>query len=167
MMVQVQSQRAVVISTDILVLGFFNEMLPPRGLAGELDWILNNSLSRLMKAGKISGQFGEGALVSSDKTRTSKIYWIGLGDRESYTHAMITKFSPDLYQRLQRLAVREAYLDLWDIEGCALDFYSSLNAFLKGVFQEPGEKNVNLIFHSRDPERVGEMNRALKEIPRS
>ena len=164
MIVQVQSQKVMTLSTEILVLGFFNEMLPPRGLAGELDWLLNNALSLLLMEGKISGHFGEGVLVSSGKTKTSKIYWVGLGEREQYNHALITKFAPDLYQRLQRLGVREAYLDLWDIEGCSIDYYSALNAFLKGVFQDPGEKNISLTFHTRDTERVNETNRLLKEV---
>lgn len=167
MNIEVQSQKAINIASDILVLGFFDEKTPPKGLAGEMDWLLNNSLSLLIKSGKITGRFGEVVLVSSGRTRTSKILWVGLGKKENFNHARIFQFAPDLYRRLEKLEVKEAYLDLWDIEGCQLDFSSALNAFLNGIFdnKESASKRIpiDLTFHIRDPERVKDLNRFLKD----
>lgn len=169
MNIDVQSQKAINISSDILVLGFFDEMAPPRGLAGEMDWLLNNSLSLLIKSGKITGRFGEVVLVSSVRTKTSKIFWVGLGKKEEFNHARISQFAPDLYRRLEKLEVKEAYLDLWDIEGCQLDFSSALNAFLNGIFENKKSSSLNrnpidLTFHIRDQERVRDLNRFLKDL---
>jgi leucyl aminopeptidase len=215
---EVQSQKGIAVSADILALGFFDEMASPRGLAGEMDWLLNNTLSLLIKGGKISGRFGEVILVSSDRTRTPKIFWIGLGKREEFNHPRITALAADLYRRLEKLEVKEAYIDLWDIEGCQLDFSSALNAFLNGIFQakkesrsrsiypasnasergrlqpalpvegaqvatekwkqdsarmrdsgHPGSTqappiDIDFVFHTRDPERIKELNRFLKEV---
>ncbi|MBI3594379.1 MAG: hypothetical protein HY200_05415 [Nitrospirae bacterium] len=144
MNIEVQSRKAIHISSDILVLGFFDEMVPPRGLAGEMDWLLNNSLSLLIKTRKIAGRFGEVVLVSSDRVKTSKIFWVGLGKKEEYNHARISQFAPDIYRRLQKLEVKEAYLDLWDIDGCQLDFSSALNAFLNGIFESNVGKQAPL-----------------------
>ena len=168
MNIEVQSEKGIQVASDILVLGFFNEKAPPRGLAGELDWLLNNTLSLLIKSGKVKGGFGERILVSANRIRTSKILWTGLGKRESYNHAKIAELAPDLYSRLEKLEVQCAYLDLWDIEGCSIDFSSALNAFLNGLFDsrdfsaEKEKKTIDLTFHVRDPERVKDLNRFLK-----
>lgn len=167
MSLEVQSQKGITVSSDILALGFFNEMAAPRGLAGEMDWLLNNTLSLLIKGGKITGRFGEVILVSSERTRTPKIFWVGLGKKEELTHAKMTMLAADLYRRLEKLEVKEAYLDLWDIDGCQLDFSSALNAFLNGIFQAKKESktpSIDFTFHTRDPERIKELNRFLKEI---
>ncbi|MHB8482454.1 MAG: M17 family peptidase N-terminal domain-containing protein [Nitrospiria bacterium] len=195
MKIEVQSLKAIHVVSDIMVLGFFDEKAPPRGLAGEVDWVLNNTLSLLIKTGKTTGRFGEVVLVSSGKTKTSKILWVGLGKKEEFNHPLILNFAPLLYHRLALLGVKEAYLDLWDIEGCPLDFSSALNAFLNGIFQDwedpkgkeiehqalpvrdPGiggiggrkaphglPNTIDLTFHSREKERIKEMNRFLKEF---
>lgn len=168
MNVRVQSLKAISVASDILVLGFFEENAPPRGLAGEVDWALNNSLSLLIKSGKISGHFGEVVLVSSEKTRTSKILWVGLGKKEGFNHILLLKLASDVYQRLVMLGVKEAYLDLWDIEGSHLDFSSALNACLNGICQSQKEMSasrfIDLTFHSREKDRVREMNRFLKDF---
>lgn len=189
MNLEVQAQKGISVSADILALGFFSEMAAPRGLAGEMDWLLNNTLSLLIKGGKVTGRFGEVVLVSSDRLRTPKIIWVGLGKREEFNHSRITSLAADLYRRLEKLEVKEAYIDLWDIEGCHLDFSSALNAFLNGIFQakkgskfrstypasnanEREEKDptkapptdIDFVFHTRDPERIKELNRFLKEV---
>jgi leucyl aminopeptidase len=168
MNIEVQSLKAINVSSDILVIGFFKEKAPPKGLAGEMDWILNSSLSSLVKSGKISGKVGEVVLMSSGRTKTPKIFWVGLGKREEFSPSVILKFAADLYERLEQVGAKEAYLDLWDIEGCRVDFFSALNAFLNGIFEDQKDPQrvpvIDLTFHARDKERVKEMNRTLKEI---
>ncbi|RMH36626.1 MAG: hypothetical protein D6689_22150 [Deltaproteobacteria bacterium] len=48
---------------DALVVGFFSDERPLRGAAGLADWRLCGRLSRLIKAGRLSGRRGETLLL--------------------------------------------------------------------------------------------------------
>ena len=159
--------KAIQVSSDILVLGFFQEAAPPKGLAGEADWILNNTLSLLIKSGKVSGKAGEVVLVSSNRTRTPKILWVGLGKRDEFNHAKLTALGLEIFTKLSQLEIKDAYCDLWDITGVQIDFSTALNAFLRGLFQNRKRVFTTLqqvTFHSTDQERVKDLNRHLKEL---
>ncbi|MGH0028691.1 MAG: hypothetical protein ACQGVC_02795, partial [Myxococcota bacterium] len=50
---------------DIAVVTFFDDERPLRGAAGRADWRLCGAVSRLIQRSKLSGAFGEAALVPS------------------------------------------------------------------------------------------------------
>lgn len=72
------------LETGALIVGFFEDVRPLKGLAGELDWLLCSSLSSLIIKNKLRGALGEMALVTSQgKVPASKIFMLGLGPRGS------------------------------------------------------------------------------------
>jgi hypothetical protein len=75
-----------------LCVGFFEDVRPLKGLAGELDWLLCSSLSSLIIKHKLRGMLGELALLTSrNKVPASKIFMLGLGPRGSVSLETVQK----------------------------------------------------------------------------
>ena len=89
------------LETGALIVGFFEDVRPLKGLAGELDWLLCSSLSSLIIKNKLRGALGELALLTSrGKVPASKIFMLGLGPRGSV--------SPETLQEAARSAAAAA-----------------------------------------------------------
>ena len=70
------------IETEALIVGFYEDVRPLKGLAGKLDWLLCGSLSDLILNNKLSGSLGEVALLASrGKVPAMKIFMVGLGPK--------------------------------------------------------------------------------------
>jgi len=74
------------IETDALIVGFFEDVRPLKGFAGELDWVLCGALSKLILQHKVKGAKGESALLTTQgKLPAQKIFMIGLGKKSDFT----------------------------------------------------------------------------------
>jgi hypothetical protein len=80
------------LETDALIVGFYEDVRPLKGLAGELDWLLCGSLSALILNNKLSGSLGEVALLNSrGKIPAKKIFMVGLGPRGGNSSSSLRK----------------------------------------------------------------------------
>lgn len=71
------------LETDALIVGFFEDVRPLKGFAGELDWLLCGSLAGLLINNKLRGSLGDIALLTSrGKVPARKIFMVGLGPRK-------------------------------------------------------------------------------------
>jgi hypothetical protein len=70
--------------SQALVLSFFTDERPLRGVAGLCDWRLSGRISRLLKAGKICGGRGEVTLVPPAGKRLpfERLLLFGLGESD-------------------------------------------------------------------------------------
>ena len=76
------------LETEALIVGFYEDVRPLKGLAGELDWLLCGSLSNLILEKKLRGSLGDVALLTSQgKVPAQKIFMIGLGPRARFSLA--------------------------------------------------------------------------------
>ncbi|HEY6011585.1 MAG TPA: M17 family peptidase N-terminal domain-containing protein, partial [Nitrospirota bacterium] len=74
------------LETEALIVGFFEDVRPLKGVAGELDWLLCGRLSSLVLEKKMRGSLGEVALLTSrGKVPAQKIFLIGLGAKTAFT----------------------------------------------------------------------------------
>jgi hypothetical protein len=74
------------LQSEALIVGFYEDVRPLKGLAGELDWLLCGSLSRLILMNKLRGAPGDMALLTSQgKVPAQKIFLLGLGPREGFS----------------------------------------------------------------------------------
>ena len=74
------------LATEALIVGFYEDVRPLKGVAGELDWLLCGALSSLVLTKKLRGSFGDVALVTSQgKVPAQKIFLVGLGPRAGLT----------------------------------------------------------------------------------
>lgn len=70
------------VDVDIAVVTFFSDERPLRGAAGRADWRLCGAVSRLIQRGRISGAWGEAALIpSTGGLRSRWVLMLGLGPR--------------------------------------------------------------------------------------
>jgi hypothetical protein len=78
------------IETEALIVGFYQDVRPLKGLAGELDWLLCGSLSDLILNNKLSGSLGEVALLASrGKVPAMKIFMVGLGPKGGSSSSLL------------------------------------------------------------------------------
>jgi hypothetical protein len=83
---QILLQDIKKLETEALIVGFFEDVRPLKGLAGELDWLLCGALSSLLLNKKLRGSLGEVALLTSQgKIPTQKIFMVGLGPKKSFS----------------------------------------------------------------------------------
>jgi hypothetical protein len=89
------------LETEALIAGFYEDVRPLKGLAGELDWLLCGALSGLILKNKIRGSLGDVALLTSQgKVPAQKIFMVGLGTRAG--------FSPRSVRRAASIAAASA-----------------------------------------------------------
>jgi hypothetical protein len=67
-----------------LALSFFSDERPLRGVAGLADWRLGGRLSRLLKAGRLTGRSGEVTLLPPSRQRLpfERLVLFGLGESD-------------------------------------------------------------------------------------
>jgi hypothetical protein len=72
---------------DAIALAFFSDERPLRGAAGLVDWRLCGRLSRLLKAGKLSGRRGETLMLPPAGRRLTfpRVFLFGLGDSDGWS----------------------------------------------------------------------------------
>ena len=71
---------------EALVVGFFQDIRPLKGAAGQLDWLLCGALSNLLIKNKLKGALGEVALFTSQgKVPPQKIFLVGLGNKGDFS----------------------------------------------------------------------------------
>jgi len=74
------------IDAEALIVGFFQDIRPLKGAAGQLDWLLCGALSSLLIKNKLKGALGEMALLTSQgKVPSQKIFLVGLGAKAGFS----------------------------------------------------------------------------------
>lgn len=129
------------LEAEAVVVGFYEDVRPLKGVAGELDWLLCGSLSGLLRSGKLRGALGDIALLTSKgKIPAQKIFMLGLGPEEKFSSATL------------RQAVRTAAS-------------SAVGAGIKSIaleyFSPEGMRNAASLRVFRDGLRDGAAGRAL------
>lgn len=80
MRIKITTESPDTLNREGLVLGFFSDERPPKGLCGFVDWRLNGMISRELARGRISGEFMEKILIATPpRIGASKIVLWGMG----------------------------------------------------------------------------------------
>lgn len=96
LMLNVILQDITKVESDALVVGFFEDVRPLKGLAGRLDWLLCGALSMLVTENKLRGCLGDMALLTArGKVPAAKIFLVGFGPHADFSlaafrHAALT-----------------------------------------------------------------------------
>lgn len=89
---------------DTMILSFFEEEKPVKGLAGLVDWRLNGKINRLIKLGNLSGRFRESMLMpSSGRLPCRRLCLFGLGSAGEFNQPKIREASWFIMDTLRRL----------------------------------------------------------------
>jgi Cytosol aminopeptidase family, N-terminal domain len=157
MQIRALSERVTRIRAEILVLGFFQDVRPVRGLAGEVDWIHNGIFSHLMKREKLKGRCGEAMLLASQaKLPTPKVLLIGLGPSLSYNDFVLQKVLLDIRARLADLKVKRFAMEAMGVESRLMGWRQFFDVFVAtfGKSAATEDLDVTLLTPSEEEARA-------------
>lgn len=149
------------LETEALIVGFYEDVRPLKGLAGELDWLLCGSLSSLLINNRLRGSLGEVALLTSRaKVPAKKIFMVGLGPKEG--------ISPSSLRSAVRTAVSSA-LDA-GVKNTAIEYFQPLNmpsqaevdALQAGMSEGAGGRSVDIALLAPDASAYEKISRLVK-----
>jgi len=176
MQVTILSDKITRIRSEILILGFFQDVRPITGYAAEIDWFTNGVISSLIQQNKINGSLGEATLLATSKILTPKILLVGLGQKRDYSYKILQELSSHVLEILARLKVREATTELWGQEECSLDLVCCLDVFLQGCMANPclqpqvestGEAPALITLLTHQSDRIKELTHRIREYERA
>ncbi len=116
--VKIVHQDIKKLETEALVVFFFKDIRPLKGIAGEIDWLLCGSLSALLLGGKLQGVLGDVALLTSQgKLPAQKIFLMGLGPQSDFSPATMRKAAGMAADGALRAGVRFVAIECIQREG--------------------------------------------------
>lgn len=131
------------LETEALIVGFFEDVRPLKGIAGELDWLLCGSLSSLILKNKLRGSLGEVALLTSQgKIPTRKIFMVGLGPKKTFSATALSSAAKTASASALGAGVARVAIEYFQPSDMPYD--SSLAAFSDGLSQGAGGRNLDV-----------------------
>ena len=146
MTVEVLFQDIKKLDTDALVVGFFEDVRPLKGIAGELDWLLCGALSSLLLEKKVRGSLGDVALLTSQaKVPAQKLFMIGLGTRAGITPSRLRSAAKIAAKGATRAGVGRVAVECFHSSDTPGE--NDISALLEGLSEgaEDRELDVSLI----------------------
>jgi Cytosol aminopeptidase family, N-terminal domain len=141
--VTVLLQDIMKLETGALVVGFFEDVRPLKGLAGELDWLLCGSLSRLILNNKLRGTLGDVALLTSQgKLPTQKIFMVGLGPKATFTSSAARSAAVAAAATVLGTGVTKAAMEFFPVSDAS--FESSVSVLREGLSQGAGGRGFDV-----------------------
>ncbi len=131
------------LETEALIVGFFEDVRPLKGLAGELDWLLCGSLSSLVISKKINGSLGDVALLTSQgKLPFQKIFMLGLGRRASFSPSVLRSVAITAAASAAGAGITKAALECFLPVSASYD--SSLSTLTDGLLQGAQGRDLDI-----------------------
>jgi hypothetical protein len=119
---------------DLLVSGFFEDQRPLKGTSGLIDWRLNGMLSRLLKEGRMTGEWQEATLIPSRGRLTPPfLLLLGLGKIRDYSTLRLRALFPRLFETLKNLRSPTICLSFPTNEKYHVDCGKSAEVLLEGM----------------------------------
>lgn len=135
-----------------LVVGFFSDEKPPRGVCGLMDWRLNGMISREIKQGHISGEFKERVAVPHpDRVGSDLLFLFGVGPLADITYDRIYSSAHEIAGAIDAMKLRSFAFDLPGEGRSALSTAGILEAMITGFFD----------FLSEDVSKLSQMDICL------
>ncbi|HPC86236.1 MAG TPA: hypothetical protein P5238_06435 [Smithellaceae bacterium] len=128
-----------------LVLGFFKDEKPPRGICGLVDWRLNSLISKEIKKGHIRGDFREQvAIPRPERINAEMLFLFGLGPLADLSYDRIYDAARQMMTAAGRMKLWEFAFDLPGNGRSALSPAIVLEAMLTGFFDSLSEDIARL-----------------------
>jgi hypothetical protein len=98
---------------EVLIAGVPSDVRPCRGVVGLLDFRMGARLSRLLEAERITGEWGEVAMVPGKPFCSfDKLLLFGMGPSSSWSPEAYAELLVSMVERLAKLRVRVAAVEL-------------------------------------------------------
>ncbi len=152
------------LATEALIVGFYEDVRPLKGVAGELDWLLCGSLSALILTKKLRGSLGDVALVTTQgKVPVQKIFMVGLGPRNGMTPATLRSAARNAATTAVGAGVRSAAIEYFPSPDMPHD--NGISALYQGLNEGAGGRSFDVLLLASDAAAYEQISRSLKESP--
>jgi hypothetical protein len=163
-MVKVILKDVKKLPADALIVGFYEDVRPLKGIAGELDWLLCGSLSTLLLSKKIRGSLGDVALVTSrGKVPAQKIFMVGLGPSNGMNQAALRSAARNAATSAVDAGVRSAAIEYFPSSDMPHD--AGVKALYQGLNEGAGGRSLDVLLMASDASAYEHISRSLKETP--
>jgi hypothetical protein len=118
-----------------LVLGYFSDEKPPRGICGLMDWRLNGMISREIKRGRINGEFKEKVVIPyPERIGSELLFLFGLGNLTDISYDRIYTAAYEIAGAVDAMKFRDFAFDLPGEGRSELTTAGILEAMVTGFF---------------------------------
>jgi hypothetical protein len=150
------------IAAEALIVGFYEDVRPLKGIAGELDWLLCGALSSLVLMKKLRGSLGEVALVTSGgKVPAQKIFLVGLGLRAGLTMKTLRSAARTAAASALGAGVKTAAIEYFPSSDVPQD--GGLHALHEGLNEGAGGRSLDVLVLASDAAAYEHISRSLNE----
>ncbi len=132
MKVKIYTDSIDYLSTNLLVLPFFNDALPLKGNLGHVDWRLNGFISKLFMKGKINGKDMEKILIPPfNRIPADRIVLVSLGYKKGFDPSRVRDLAHDIMETAHKLSYSSFTIGI-PIE---LETFDSLKEMIVNLFK--------------------------------
>lgn len=150
------------LATEALIVGFYEDVRPLKGVAGELDWLLCGALSSLVLTKKVRGSLGDVALVTSQgKVPSQKIFLVGLGPRAGSTLTTLRSAARTAAASAVGAGVRSAAIDYFPFSDMSQE--GAVAALHQGLNEGAGGRSFDVLLLASDAVVYEKISRSLNE----
>ncbi len=137
------------LETDALIVGFYENVRPLKGLAGELDWLLCGALSRLLLENRLRGSDRDVALLTSrGKVPAKKIFMVGLGPEEGFSASSLRSAARNAVSISLGAGVNETAMEY--VRPPSLSHEDSVRALHTGLLEGAGNQSMDITLLAPD-----------------
>ena len=146
---------------DAMVALIYSDEKPPRGLAGLIDWRTDGTISRMSAGGKITGEFAECVLFSTNnRTSCGFILFFGLGRKRELTLERLRNAGAIVGAKLGKANVKRFALGMPTAEEDRIPWSEALAIFLGAIAEAGPWKGITIV---DDPDKVKKFTWAMPE----
>ncbi len=150
------------LETEALIVGFYENVRPLKGLAGQLDWLLCGSLSSLILNNKLRGSTGDVALLTPrGKVPAKKIFMLGLGPREGLTSSALRSAAKNAVSIVMGAGVREAAMEY--VQPPSMSHEDCVRALQTGLIEGAGRHSINITLLAPDAPSYEKISQLLRK----
>ncbi len=147
--------------TEALIVGFFENGRPLKGLAGELDWLLCGSLSSLIIRNKLRGSLGDVALLTSrGKVPAKKIFMVGLGPKEGLSPSTLSSAVRMAISSAVDAGVKNTAIEYFQPHGLSPD--TAMTAIRAGISEGTGGRDIDVVLLAPDAAAYEKLSKLAK-----
>ncbi len=149
------------IEAEALIVGFYEDVRPLKGVAGELDWLLCGALSSLILKQKVHGSFGDAALLTSrGKVPAKKIFLVGLGPQGDFSPASLRRAAASAISRALDAGVRSAAIEYFHRSDTSYE--SGVTALRQGISDGVAGRGIDIMLLAPDAAAYEQIARFVK-----
>jgi len=149
------------LDVEAVVVGFHEDVRPLKGMAGELDWVLCGSLSRLVRKGHVRGALGDRALLTTaGKLPATKVFMLGLGPRGAAPQEYLRVAARTAAASLADAGISRAAVDLFPLGFVPKE--EAASAIVDGLAEGAGERELQDSLLAPDAAAFEQMSRILR-----